>query len=39
MGSTVGRLHGGPAEQRGLKPVIVPLGSKRPRDLCSFGPL
>jgi hypothetical protein len=27
------------AEQRGLKSVIVPLGSKRPRDPGSFGPL
>src|SRR5579872_2768360 len=27
------------AEQRGLKPVIVPLGSKWPPDLGSFGPL
>jgi hypothetical protein len=27
------------AEQRGLKPVIIPLRSKRPRDLGSFGPL
>src|SRR2546425_10356635 len=26
-------------EQRGLKPVIVPLRPKRPRDLGSFGPL
>src|ERR1051325_9463279 len=28
-----------PAEQRGLKTVIVPLESKRPRYLGSFGPL
>jgi hypothetical protein len=27
------------AEQRCLKPVIVPFRSKRPRDLGSFGPL
>ncbi len=27
------------AEERGLQPVIVPLWSKRPRDLCSFGSL
>jgi hypothetical protein len=25
------------AEQRGLKPVVIPLRSKRPRDLGSFG--
>src|SRR5580704_12166361 len=28
-----------PAEQRGLKPVIVPLGSKRPRNLGGLSPL
>src|ERR1700690_1641000 len=28
-----------PAEQRGLKPVIVPLRSERPRDLGGIGPL
>jgi hypothetical protein len=28
-----------PAEQRSLKPIIVPLWSERPRDLGSFGPL
>src|SRR5262252_11227035 len=28
-----------PSEQRGLKPIIVPLRSKRPRDLGSFGSL
>jgi hypothetical protein len=30
---------GRPAEQRCLQSVIVPLGSERPCDLCSFGPL
>src|SRR4051794_29443767 len=38
MGSTAGRLRGGPPNNA-AQAVIVPFRSKRPRDLGGFGPL